>query len=150
MEVSELIQPTRIVVDLDVEDKPALLKVLANRASRATDLDAQTISDLLTTREALGSTGIGRGVAIPHASVGGLNAPFALFARLHHPIAFESIDGMPVDLVFLLLTPAASRNLNVSALAAITRRLRDSLVLKGLREAKSPSELYARLARADI
>jgi len=145
MEIAELIKLDQIVIGLEVAEKSALLSELAKRASRATDVPAESILKALTAREALGSTGIGEGIAIPHVCIEGLKGSFGFFARLEHPIDFESIDGAPVDLVFLLLTPAAARNQNVAILAAISRRLRDRGVLQGLRTGQSAYEIRKRL-----
>jgi PTS system nitrogen regulatory IIA component len=100
---------------------------------------------LLTHRESLGSTGIGRGIALPHACVPGLKRPFALFARLKKPIDFESIDEQPADLVFLLLTPQDTPSQNVANLAAISHRLKDRAVLHELRTGTAPQKVHKAL-----
>jgi PTS system nitrogen regulatory IIA component len=141
MKIGDLIAPDRVVLDLEVQDKAELLAALAERAAQATGLAAENIRERLAAREAFGSTGIGQGIAIPHASVDGIERAFGLFARLQEPIEFRSIDGEPVDLVFLLLTPAGSAQ-NVSSLAAITRRLRDGAVLQRLRTQEARSVVY--------
>ena len=146
MEIAELIKLDQVVIGLDVAEKSALLSELAKRASRSTDVPPESILKALTAREALGSTGIGQGIAIPHVCIEGLKGPFGFFARLEHPIDFESIDGAPVDLVFLLLTPAAARNQNVATLAAISRRLRDRTVLQELRTGESAQGISKLLA----
>jgi PTS system nitrogen regulatory IIA component len=145
MEIAELIKPDQIVIGLDVTDKSGLLFELAMRASRACGVAAESILKALTAREALGSTGMGQGIALPHASIEGLKKPFGCLARLEHSVDFEAIDGEPVDLVFLLLTPPAARNQNVAILAAISRRLRDRTVLQELRTGKSAPEIYKAL-----
>lgn len=145
MEIAELIKLDQIVSELRVEDKTELLGKLANYASRSTRIPPDAILKCLTAREAFGSTGIGQGIAIPHASIQGLKRPFAFFGRLEHPIAFESVDGEAVDLVFLLLTPAAAPNQNVAILAAISRRLRDRAVLQELRTGKSAQDIFKAL-----
>ena len=93
-------------------------------------------------REALGSTGMGEGVAIPHARLRELKKPFGVLARLKQPIDFYAIDGKPVDLVFLLLLPVASQGEQLNALAFVARTLRKTELLRDLRRADSSDELY--------
>ena len=145
MQVAELIQPEQVIAGLAAADKSELLSDLAELSSRYVGVAADSILQALTKRESFGSTGIGRGIAIPHTSVKGLKRPVGFLVRLERPIDFESVDGEPVDLVFLLLTPPVSTNENVAALATVSRRLRDAPVLSGLRTGKSPQEIYNRL-----
>ena len=145
MEVAELIGPERVFAGLSVSDKAELLSVLAEQSSRYIGVPADSILQALTKRESFGSTGIGHGIAIPHTCVKGLRRPVGFFARLERPIDFESVDGEPIDLAFLLLTPPTSLNENVAALAAISRRLRDASTLSSLRRSKTPEEIYNRL-----
>jgi PTS system nitrogen regulatory IIA component len=142
MEIAELVKPDQIVLEPDVKDKTELLADLARSASRSMDVPAESILKALTAREALGSTGVGQGVALPHACIEGLKEPFGCLARLEHAIDFEAIDGKPVDLVFVLLTPPAARSQNVAILAAISRRLRDRSVLQALRSGKNADEIH--------
>ena len=100
----------------------------------------------LLKREALGSTGIGKGVAIPHARLPGLQRPFGIFAKLRQPIAFDAIDGQAVDIVFVLLLPAAAESDALGALALVARTLRSPETLARLRGAKTASDLYALVA----
>jgi PTS system nitrogen regulatory IIA component len=145
MQIADLIKPDQIFLGLEAERKADLLADLAKRASGLTGVSPDAILQPLTNRESFGSTGIGRGIAIPHASIPALKRPVGLFARLEEPIDFEAIDGEPVDLVFLLLTPTAPRNQNVASLAAISRRLRDPAVLQQLRTDASPQKVYKAL-----
>ena len=98
-------------------------------------LDEDAIYRALQGREQLGSTGVGRGIALPHARIDGIDTLFGMFIRLSRPIDFESIDEKPVDLVFLLLMPLDAGNEHVAALAAISRRLRDTAFTERLRKA---------------
>jgi PTS system nitrogen regulatory IIA component len=145
MEIAELIKPDQVFLGLEVEHKADLLADLAGRASGFVGVPADAILQLLTKRESFGSTGIGRGIALPHASLPGIKKPFGLFARLEGSIDFESIDGKPVDLVFLLLTPGKAASDNVACLAAISRRLQDRTVLQELRTVTSPQHVYKAL-----
>lgn len=148
MNITELIGPERVVLDLRVRDKLMLMNELASRAALPSALDEAAILRALQAREELGSTGIGRGFALPHARVGGLAQFFGLFARLGRPIEFEAIDGAPVDLVFLLLIPPDAGQEHVGALAAISRRLRQAEIGAQLRRAKSAREVYDTLTAA--
>ena len=110
MKVSDFLSPDRVLVDVRESDKVRLLERLSTLAAAAVELDAGDIVREVTKREVLGSTGVGDGVALPHARLRGLGAPFGVLARLSHPIDFDAIDGKPVDIVFLLLLPEAERS----------------------------------------
>jgi PTS system nitrogen regulatory IIA component len=118
------------------------LKELAGRAAAAVNLPADMVVAEIEKRDDLGSTGIGRGVAIPHARLREIKEPFALLARLKGPIEFDAVDGQPVDLVVLLMLPASSQLDQLNALAAVARKLRDTDVLRKVRDATSTTELY--------
>jgi nitrogen PTS system EIIA component len=136
----------RVIAALRVSDKAQLLRDLSQRAAKLLAIDPQPILDPLVAREALGSTGVGQGIAVPHARIGGLHDFFGLFARLERPIDFTAIDERPVDLVFLLLIPDEAGNDHLAALACVSRRLRDRDAAAQLRTAKSGAELYEILA----
>ena len=123
-------------------DKSQLLRELSERAAKLLAIDTQTILDALRSREMLGSTGVGHGIALPHARVAGLEQFFGLFARLERAINFDAIDDRPIDLVFLLLIPEQAGDDHLAALACVSRRLRDRGVADGLRAAKTSAELY--------
>lgn len=140
MATGDRLLPNQIVLLDRAPDKPQLLGELAGRAATVLGLDAATITAALLRREALGSTGLGAGIAIPHTRIPGLQRAFSMLAILRNPIAFEAIDGAPVDIVFLLLMPDSSEALK--ALAAISRTLRDPSILKSLRSAPSAQAAY--------
>jgi nitrogen PTS system EIIA component len=108
MNMSDIIGPQQVLAKVRASDKAQLLHELARRAAQALGLDIRAILDPLLAREQLGSTGVGSGIALPHAKVTGLDRLYGLFARLERPIDFASVDERPVDLVFLLLTPPAA------------------------------------------
>jgi len=143
MKPTDLLAPDGIVLGLRAADKTELIKALAKRAAARLKLPAEAVSAPLLAREALGSTGIGRGIALPHARIATLPRPFGLLARLVKPIDFAAIDDEPVDLVFLLLTPENAGREHLAALAAISRMLRDGVVARNLRAARDASEIYA-------
>jgi PTS system nitrogen regulatory IIA component len=147
VEIDDLITPERVIVPIRVSNKTQLLRDLSRRAARLLGIDPQAIVDALLAREALGSTGIGQGIALPHARIGRLQKVFGLFARLDRPIDFDAIDERPVDLVFLLLVPDRAGNEHLAALATVARQLRDSNVVAQLRAVTTPGELYDALTR---
>jgi PTS system nitrogen regulatory IIA component len=142
MKINDFLAASDVAVDVPAAHKATLLKRLATRAAVALDLPAHAVVAEIAKRDELGSTGIGHGVAIPHARLREVKRPRALLARLRSPIEFDAVDGEPVDLVFLLLLPAASQLDQLNALAAIARRLRDEDVLSRMRSAASAIELY--------
>ncbi len=146
MKLSELVGPDRVIVDLRASDKAQLLAELARQAASRTALDTATVLSALSAREALGSTGLGRGFALPHARVPGLDRLFGLFVRLARPLDFDAIDGQAVDLVFLLLIPVGAGSEHVAALAAIAREMRDETVVKQVRKASNAAALYRSVA----
>jgi PTS system nitrogen regulatory IIA component len=142
MEIKSFLSPADALVDFRVQDKSGLLEELSSRAASALKLDANAIAGEILKREALGSTGIGEGIAIPHARIAGLTRPFGILCRLHRAIEFDSIDGEPVDLVFFLLLPGAAQGDQLNTLAAVARKLRDKQSLRALRKADSNGALY--------
>ena len=148
MNITELIQPDRVLGGLRVSNKAQLLRELARRAAVHIDVGEQQILDALNAREQLGSTGVGEGVAIPHARIEHLSHFFGLFAHLDRPIDFAAIDGQPVDLVFLLLSPAGSSSDHLAALACVSRQLRNRGVATRLRATSEPARLHEILVGA--
>ncbi len=123
-------------------DKQEILEQLASRFAAVYDLDVHHVKERIEERERLGSTGFGRGVAIPHARIDGLARPVAVFFRLEAPVAFDAADGMPVDLVFGLLSPEQAGAAHLHALAAISRLMRDERMHHSLTEAPGAEALY--------
>ncbi len=141
MEIADFLSADRIALDLRVRDKAQLLGELARRASVGRTVPMSAVLAALQSREALGSTGLGRGFALPHARIEGLTEFVGLFARLARSIDYDAIDGAPVDLVFLLLMPAEAGNAHVAALAAVSRRFRDVETVTRLRKADAAAAL---------
>ena len=123
-------------------DKARLLRELAQRAAATLGLPAEEISAALLKREALGSTGTGGGVAIPHARLPGVGKPFGMLVRLAKAIDFDAIDGRPVDIVFLLLLPANCRASSSMRSLAAARTLRDPAMVQRVRRAADDAALY--------
>ncbi len=143
MKISDLLSPANVMVDVRASDKGQLLRDLAAVAAAALQLPAELIAAELNKREGLGSTGVGNGIAIPHARFTALAKPFGILARLRQPIDFDAIDGQRVDLVFVLLLPASPDGEQLGALACVARQLRVPSVIDRLRRLKQPAELYA-------
>ncbi len=130
------------------DEKAAVLQRLAGQFAAAYDLDhAEILNDLLA-REALGSTGFGRGVAIPHAHSDAVSRPTAALLRLEQPVNFAAADGLPVDLVIGLLSPKNAGVAHLHALAAISRLVRSDATHRAMVEAPDAEALYALIANA--
>jgi len=145
MEISELLTPRSVLAQLRVTGKKQALQEIARRAAATTGMNERRIYEVLSERERLGTTGIGKGVAIPHGKLAALTRVYGLFARLDRPIAFESIDNQPVDLVFVLLAPLDAGAEHLKALAMVSRLLRDRTICEKLRGTDNPDALYALL-----
>ncbi|QIJ77544.1 PTS transporter subunit EIIA [Methylobacterium sp. NI91] len=144
MTVDDILARADVVHGLRASGKTALLEDLARRAARSLDLDADTILAALIRREGLGSTGVGDGLALPHARLETVRKPFGLLARLREPpLDFDAVDERPVDLVFLLLLPTAKGGNHLNALACVARKLRDPDTAAALRGARDAAGLYA-------
>lgn len=148
-DLSDLLSPAAIFADLGIANKKVLFQQIAGIAAKLTNLDAKLIVERLAERERLGSTGFGGGVAIPHGKIEGLDRVIGIFARLSTPIDFAAIDDMPVDLVFLLLSPPDAGVEHLKALARVSRRLRDRAFVAKLRGAGSTDALYALFASSE-
>jgi len=133
------------VTTIKADTKAAILAGLAARFAEVYELDQASVLARIEEREKLGSTGFGRGVAIPHARIDGLNRPVAVFLRLEAPVDFDSADGMPVDFVFGLLSPLAAGAAHLHALAAISRIMRDDRMHEALMRAPTAEALYGLL-----
>jgi len=149
MQLADFLDCDAIKTALPGGNKRSLMQQLANLAAQRLDLDPATILASLNEREQLGSTGFGQGVAIPHARIDGLDRIYGLFARLGEPVEYKAIDGRPVDLVFLLLSPMDAGAEHLKALASISRITRDAATLERLRGARSRDALAALLMGAD-
>ncbi|MGO4568931.1 PTS sugar transporter subunit IIA [Rhizobium sp. 2YAF20] len=132
-----------VTLDLVTKGKHSALSKIAVKIARKTEVDDQVVLQSLWTRESAGTTGIGRGIAIPHAMLRSISCPVASFTRLAVPTDFGSPDGDPVDLVFTLLWPRPAATTFLPALAQLCRRVRAPRVCEGLRLARSSDEVMA-------
>ncbi|MBW6401670.1 PTS sugar transporter subunit IIA [Roseomonas sp. HJA6] len=149
MGISDRISAADVILDLGAGNKRALLQDLAEQAAPRLGRPSGEILKALQDREALGSTGLGRGVALPHARLKGDAPPVLLFARLRKPIDYEARDEEPVDLVILVLWPEAEAEGFLPALSDTCRALREPQALRQLRHAESAEEVVSLLNRYD-
>lgn len=148
MKITDILSPDDVLIGVRAINKRQLLKELAAKAAISVGLGVDQVSSYLLKREELGSTGVGGGIAIPHARLPDLQHPFGLLAKLKKPMEFDAIDGMAVDIVFLLLLPSNAENEQLGALALVARTLRSSETLARLRRAKDAAELYSAMTQA--
>ena len=140
-ELSHFLAPGAVVAALPVSGKKPLFHSLGVLAEQVYGIDQHKVVERLSERERLGSTGFGSGVAIPHGKIDGLDHVVAIFAQLAQPIDFAAVDDMPVDLVFMLLSPVDAGADHLKALAQVSRALRDRAFVAKLRGAASDDAL---------
>ena len=145
MNISDIMTEKCVFVGVKAGSKRELLQELANCAADITGLDVRTIFDTFLERENLGSTGFGGGTALPHGRFAGLDKVYAIMSRLAAPVEFDAIDGKPVDLVFALLSPEDSGADHLTALARLSRVLKDEMLCEKLRRIPSQTEIFALL-----
>lgn len=147
MNIGDLLEPRAIAPRAGGSGKRQVLSVIADIAARTFGLDADQVLDALLEREAAGSTGLGHGVAVPHARVPGLTRVRGVFLRLEQPTPFEAMDDQPVDLVFALLAPMQADTEHLRALARVSRLLRQGDLRQQLRQARTGEAIHALLTR---
>ena len=148
MKIIDILSKGSVVPNGAYGSKRQLLEELAKVAARQTGLDERIVFDALLERERLGTTGVGKGVALPHTRLAGLDNIFCAFVK-SEPVSFDAVDGKPVDLIFLLLAPEESGADHLKALAKLSRILRDEMAAEGLRQAKSTDDIYALIEKYD-
>ncbi|MBI1404904.1 MAG: PTS IIA-like nitrogen regulatory protein PtsN [Caulobacter sp.] len=147
MNIGDFLDPRAVVPRASGGSKRQVFSVIADVAERTLGLDHGQVLEALLEREAAGSTGVGHGVAVPHARVEGLDRIRGIFVRLETPIAYEAVDGQPVDLLFALLAPPESGTEHLRALARVSRLMRQADLRAQLRQARTPETLLALLVR---
>ncbi|MEA4838013.1 MAG: PTS sugar transporter subunit IIA [Rhodospirillaceae bacterium] len=150
MNLSDAILPADVFLGLSAASKAELIQKLAAHAAHRLNLDGAMILDALEVRERLGSTGIGQGVAIPHAIIDGLKEPYGLLAVLNKALDFESVDEIPIDVVFLLLAPPGKSGEQLTILSSIARKARTGPLLDRLRTTTSPETVQAILTEEPL
>jgi len=147
MNIGDLLDRGAISPRVTATNKRQALKVVAELAARSFGLKASEALDALLSREAVGSTGVGYGVAVPHARVAGLTRLRGVFVRLEHAIEFGAVDDRPVDLIFALFAPPEASGEHLRALARVSRILRQAELREQLRKARSPDAIHALLTQ---
>ncbi len=149
MHIVDLLDRNAISLRVSAANKRQTLAVVAEIAARGAGLDPGVILDALAERELAGSTGVGHGVAVPHARLDGLTRMRGVFVRLEQPVAFDSIDDQPVDLIFALFAPAEAGTEHLRALARVSRALRQAELREQLRQARTADAVHALLVKDD-
>ncbi len=139
----DIISADAIIPALRANTKKAVLQELSDRAGAVSGLLSQEIYESVLQRERLGSTGVGKGIAIPHGKLARCTRIFGVFARLDRAVDFDAVDGEPVDLAFLLVAPETAGTSHLKALARIARLLREPVTTAKLRVARDPASLFA-------
>jgi PTS system nitrogen regulatory IIA component len=148
MNIANVLTNENIFLGLKSGSKREFLQDLAQHAAAVTGIDALTLFDSIMERENLGSTGFGGGTALPHGRFQGLDKVYAFFAKPSYPLDFDSIDNKPVDLVFLLMSPEGNGADHLTALAMLSRLLKDENITDKLRQMANVTEIYALLNEA--
>jgi PTS system nitrogen regulatory IIA component len=147
MDIDDLLGSDGIVLRSGASSKREALRVIADAAAQSLNLDEGKVLDALLEREALGSTGLGNGVAIPHARVEGLTRICGVFVRMDTPVAYGAVDDRPVDLLFALFAPPRDGAEHLRALAAVSRALRSPELREKLRQAHTIDAIHALFVR---
>lgn len=148
MHITDLLLADAVYISDKTSNKPQIIKWLAKRAAGIVGLPDSVLVKAIEAREAQGSTALGGGVAVPHARIDGIARPFTVFALLEIPIDFAAVDGLPVDIVCLLVSPIASPTSHLRALACVSRLLRDRELLTHVRGCHDTAAIYAVLTHA--
>lgn len=147
MNIGELLDRAAISARVSATNKKKALAVIAEIAARNFGLEPAEVLEALAEREAAGSTGVGHGVAVPHARLEGLQRMRGVFVRLEQPVEFESVDDQPVDLLFALFAPKNAGAEHLRALAKVSRVLRQGDLREQLRKARSADAVHALLVQ---
>ena len=150
MDIGDLLAPQGVVLRGGASSKRQALHAVAEAAAQALGMDEARVFDALLEREALGSTGLGSGVAVPHARLPGIERVTGVFVRLDAPVAYDSVDDRPVDLMFALFAPPKDGAEHLRALAAVSRALRSSELREQLRQARTTDAVRALFVRDDV
>ena len=142
-DLTSLLKDGVVLNSQSADSRKQVLHTLANAISDKLDIDSRDILDAVLERENLGSTGVGEGVAIPHARVEGLSAPVGAFVRLQEGVDFDAIDGRDCDLIFMLLAPHSSGADHLRALAQVSRTFRNADLRAMLRTTQTTADIFA-------
>ncbi|MBO4294298.1 MAG: PTS sugar transporter subunit IIA [Alphaproteobacteria bacterium] len=142
MKLSDIVSQNTILASIKADNKSELLHEMSVKLGHHENIDEQTVEDAMMEREKLGSTGYGAGVAFPHARIEGAKRVKAYFAKLAAPVEFDAVDGLGVDLVFMLVSPENSGADHLEALATLSKAMRNKTLCAKLRKATTKDEIY--------
>jgi PTS system nitrogen regulatory IIA component len=149
MSISSLLAIGRIFTHTEISSKKRLLEFIAEKAADELGLVKNEIYNQLLERERLGSTGLGKGIAVPHARLDNLDRTYACFVKLDDPVNYDAIDRQPVDLVFVILIPEASTEEHLKILASLAKLFSDQAVCNQIRESDSAEQILATIQQAE-
>jgi PTS system nitrogen regulatory IIA component len=149
MSISALLSPQRIFLDTEIRSKKKLLELIAGTIAEQTEASQSSLYNGLLERERLGSTGLGRGFAVPHARMADLDRTLGCFFRLREPVNFEAPDNQPVDLVFAIVIPEEATEEHLMILASLARVFSKAEVCDAIRQANSSEEVTAIIESAE-
>lgn len=147
MKISDILSQNTILTSIKAETKRQLLHEICIKAAKHENIDAQMVEDAMIERENLGSTGVGVGIAFPHARVDGAKRVKAYFTKLSAPVEYGAPDGQGVDLVFMLISPENSGADHLEALSTLSKVMRNKTLCAKLRKATAKDEIYKLLTR---
>jgi PTS system nitrogen regulatory IIA component len=146
--IADILTPERVKLDQECSSKKRALELVSQIVAGAQEgLEAWAIFDTLLARERLGSTGVGRGIAIPHGKLPALKAPVGAFVRLESGIDFDSPDGLPVSLIFAILVPEGGDEAHLAILGQLARRFSDPEFCTAIRQAQNSAIAFSLLTR---
>lgn len=140
--ISNLLEAGNVLADVEASSKKSLFEKAGELFARSNDVSAGDVFDSLFSRERLGSTALGYGIAIPHGRIKGLKDAAAAFIRLRAPVDFDAPDNLPVDLLFILLAPEAATDLHLQILGELAQMFSEKEMREQLRAAPDAAELY--------
>jgi PTS system nitrogen regulatory IIA component len=140
--LSQFLAPENVILDVSATSKKRALEQISLLLENNQGYERSAVFDSLFARERLGSTGLGRGVAIPHGRIKNIKQPCAAFVRLAQPVSFDAPDGEPVDLLLVIVVPEEATQQHLDILAEVARRLSENTVLESLRSATEASTVY--------
>ena len=149
MTITALLSPERIFIDTEISSKKRLLEFIADQVSNQFEIVQTTLFCNLLDRERLGSTGLGKGFAVPHARLANLDEAIGIFIKLDNPVNFEAPDNQPVDLVFAIIIPEQATDQHLQILSALARVFSQAEVCETIRKASSSEEVIKLIDSAD-
>lgn len=142
MKISDILSQNTILMSIKAETKRQLLHEMCVKLAHHENIDAQMVEDAMVERENLGSTGYGGGIAFPHARIEGAKRVKAYFAKLTAPVEFDAVDGLGVDLIFMLISPDNSGADHLEALSILSKAMHNKTLCAKLRKATTKDEIY--------